>query len=743
MKKLVPILLLLLLCFAPLAMAQQQTNDDVKVGLVLSGGGAKGFAHIGVLKVIDSLGIKIDYIGGTSMGAVVGALYASGYSGKQLDSIFSRLTFNQIVNDEVPRDAKTFYERENSEKHAIALPFEKFKIQLPSGISKGQNIFDLFTKLTFHVKEVTDFKKLPIPFFCITTNVETGKQVILEEGILAEAISASSAFPSLYQPIIINDNVFIDGGVVNNYPIEELKAKGVDVIIGVDVQNELATRDELKSGPDILLQINNYTTTAAMVTKSKMTDIYIKPDIEDFSVISFGEGKQIIENGRLAANESIEQLKKLRTKNYLPQRHIVHPDSIKINTINIIGNKNYTREYILGKLKLKPRSTISYNDFNKGISSIVATDNFDSFIYDFKPNSDGYKLNIKLRENKFRTFLKLGVHFDDLYKSGALVNFTTKRLLFNNDVTSLDLVIGDNLRYNFEYFIDKGFYWSVGVTSRYNEFEKNITPSFLLDEDDINPGLNQLNAELSDQTNRLYFQTLFRKDFALRFGAEHKRLKISSETVLNNIDPDETESIFENSDFISAYGTLKFDTFDDKFFPKKGFLFDGDFHLYLASSDFNNNFSEFSIAKANIRYVKSFFNNKLAVTGGSEGGFKVGEDSNNSLSFALGGYGNNFINNFISFYGYDYIALGGDSFVKALLNIDYEIFKKHHINIAANYANVENDIFETGEWFSLPDFSGYALGYGIETIIGPAEIKWTWSPETKQSEFFFAIGYWF
>jgi len=727
------------------SMAQEQVNDDLKVGLVLSGGGAKGFAHVGVLKVIDSLGIKIDYIGGTSMGAVIGALYASGYSGKQLDSIFSILTFNQIVNDEVPRDAKTFYERDNSEKHAVALPFEKFKVQLPSGISQGQNIFDLFTKLTFHVNQINDFKKLPIPFFCITTNVETGEQVILEEGILAEAISASSAFPSLYQPILIDDNVFIDGGVVNNYPVEELKAKGVDVIIGVDVQDGLATRDELKSGPDILLQINNYRTSNAMKIKSKLTDIFIEPNVKGFSVVSFGEGKQIIENGRLAANKSIVQLKELKKETYSPPKRIIHPDSIKINTINITGNKKYTRAYILGKLKIKSGETISYDDFNIGVSNIVATDNFESFVYDFKPDDidQSHTLNIKVRESKFSTFLKLGVHFDDLYKSGALVNFTTKRLLFNNDVASLDLVVGDNLRYDFEYFIDKGFYWSIGLTSRYNEFEKNINPSFLLDEDKITPGLNQLNAELSDQTNRLYFQTLFRKDFALRLGAEHKRLKISSETVLNDLDPDATESTFENSDFGSIYGNLKLDTFDDKFFPKRGFLFDSDFHLYLASSDFNNNFSQFSIAKANIAYVKSFFNNKLAITLGSEGGFRIGEDSNNSLSFALGGYGNDFINNFISFYGYDYIALGGNSFVKGLINIDYEIFNKHHINIAANYANVEDDIFETGEWFTLPDFSGYALGYGVETFIGPAEFKWTWSPETRQSEFFFAIGYWF
>ncbi|AXT18804.1 patatin [Flavobacteriaceae bacterium AU392] len=740
MKKL---LILLSLCYTCVLFAQKQSNDDIKIGLVLSGGGAKGFAHIGVLKVIDSLGIKIDYISGTSMGAVVGALYASGYSGKQLDSIFSRLTFNEVVNDEVPRASKTFYERDNSERHAITLPFDKFKIQLPSGISKGQNIFDLFTKLTFHVNEINDYEKLPIPFFCIATNVETGVQVILDKGILAESISASSAFPSLYQPIIIDDMVLIDGGVANNYPIEELKAKGMDVIIGIDVQDDLANRNDLKTGPDILLQINNYRTTSAMKKKSKLTDIYIRPDITDFTVVSFGDGKEIIEKGRLAANKSIEQLKNLQktNHNYIPPTYIKHPDSIKINNITIAGNKNYTRSYILGKLKIKSGEKISYNDFEKGVSNIVATDNFESFLYDFKPDGNGFKLNIKLRESKFTTFLKLGAHFDDLYKSGALVNVTKNRLLFNNDVATLDLVFGDNLRYDFEYYIDKGFYWSIGLKSRYNEFDKGVNID-LFSDNILAPGINQLNIDLSDQTNQIYLQTLFRKDFSLKLGAEHKRLKITSETFLNNPDPNITETTFENSDFVSVFGNLKFDTLDDKFFPKEGFLFDGDFHLYLASSDFNNNFSQFSIAKANIAYVKSF-GSKLAVTVGSEGGFRVGEDSNRSLSFILGGYGNNFINNFTSFYGYDFLSLNGNSFVKGLINIDYEIFNKHHVNVAANYANVEDDLFSTGEWFSVPDFSGYALGYGIETLIGPVEFKFTWSPETKRSELFFAVGYWF
>lgn len=746
MKKL--LIFILIICLPTILKAQNTENSDApKIGLVLSGGGAKGFAHIGTLKVIDSLGIKVDYIAGTSMGAIVGSLYASGYSGKQLDSIFKALDYDKVISDNLPRSAKTFYERDNSEKYAVNLPFDKFKVQLPSALSRGQNVFNLLSKLTLHVSEIEKFDQLPIPFFCIGTNVENGEAVVLDSGNLAQAVTASGAFPSLFQPVLIDDQLLIDGGVVNNYPINELKAKGMDVIIGVDVQDGLKDRNELKSAPDVLLQINNFRTINDMKLKSKITDIYIHPDIKDFTVVSFSESEKIIENGRVAALDKIEKLKalpKYQTVNSeRPLVNIASSDSIKINYISIDGNKRYTRSYFLGKLKFKDDTKVSYEDFNRGVNNLIATNNFDTFKYQFKKSEgkDGYDFYATVMENEITTFLKLGLHYDDLYKSAALVNLTKKRLLFDNDVASLDVILGDNVRFNFEYFIDKGFYWSLGITSRYNQFKKGINSELLLD--DINAfgsGLNKINVELQDQTNRLYVQTLFRKDFSFSIGAEHKRLKIKSETITLNSQTD--EFLFENTDYGSVYGTLKLDTYDNKHFPKHGFYFNGDVHWYLFSSGFNTRFEPFSIVKGHIGYAFSV-SDKLAFNLKTGGGFKIGENTTNTLDFALGGYGNDFINNFIPFYGYDFISLTGNSYIKASASADYEIFKKHHITVEGNWANVDNDIFETGEWFTLPDYRGYAIGYGIETFLGPVQAKFSYSPEQAKSIWFFNIGFWF
>lgn len=722
----------------------EQPQKAPKIGLVLSGGGAKGFAHIGVLKVIDSLNIKVDYIAGTSMGAIIGSLYASGYSGKQLDSIFSSLYFDDVINDNLPRSAKTFYERDNSERYAVTLPFNNFKLKLPSALSRGQNVFNLLSKLTLHVTDISDFDQLPIPFFCVATDVETGKAVILDHGNLAQAVTASGAFPSLFQPVIIDDRVLIDGGVINNYPIDELKAKGMDVIIGVDVQDGLAKREDLNSAPAILLQINNYRTINDMIKKVEKTDIYIKPDITDYTVVSFSEGRKIIESGARAARskmEGLEQLPKYKSSRGV-ELDLASKDSIAINEVIIRGNNRYSRAYILGKMKLEEYAKVSYADFNEGVNNLVATNNFTTFYYEFqktdRPNV--YDLSATVDESEITSFLKFGLHYDGLYKSAALVNFTKKRALLDDDVMSLDLILGDHVRYNFEYYIDKGFYWSIGLRSRFNQFSKNINVKlFLNDYEQSLTGLNKIGVELQDQTNQIYLQTLFRKDFALSLGGEHKRLKIKSETVLVNVPGD--KQYFENTDYLSVFGTLRLDTYDNKYYPKNGVYFSGDFHLYLHASHFNKDFNKFSMAKADIGYAFGI-SNKLSANIFTQGGFKVGDNNTQSLDFALGGYGNNFINNFISFYGYDYITLTGDSFVKGTLNLDFEIFKKNHITFAANYANVGYGLFESGDWLSSP-YTGYALGYGLETFLGPLEAKYTYSPELGESIWLFNLGFWF
>ena len=301
MGKTIKFIILFLIPFFSLS---QHINEDkdIKVGLVLSGGGAKGLAHIGALKVIEESGVKIDYIAGTSMGAIVGALYASGYSADELTTLFKKADFNQLIRDDFQRKNKSFFERNGSDKHAVVLPFNKFKLSFPSAISKGQNTYNFYVRLLDHVKEIDDFSKLPIPFLCIATDVETGKQVLLDEGYLPDAISASGAIPTLFEPVDLNGKSLVDGGVSNNYPIDELLAKDVDVVIGVDVQDGLKKKEKLTSASDIMFQLSNFNTQSQMEDKIQKTEVYIKPDIKDYNIVSFDQSNEIYTTGFKAAD---------------------------------------------------------------------------------------------------------------------------------------------------------------------------------------------------------------------------------------------------------------------------------------------------------------------------------------------------------------------------------------------------------------------------------------------------------
>lgn len=737
------LLILFLLLLSHWSFSQEPERKNPRVGLVLSGGGAKGLAHIGVLKTLDSLGVRIDYVAGTSMGAVMGGLYATGYTGKQIDSIISATDFDLLITDDVPRKSRTFYERKNAEKYALTLPFNNFKIQLPSSISRGQNVFNLLSKLTLDVSGVEDFSKLPIPFYCIATDMLTGKEVVLDRGNLAQAISASSALPTLYQPVRLDNKLLMDGGIVNNYPILGLESKDLDIIIGVDVQDDLLTINKLESVSNILIQISNFRVAKEMVGKSKLTDIYIKPEVSEYSLVSFKEGAEIIRKGQTAITSQLEELKIIAKAQNFTKRKAKIPEiqKIKINDISIFGLNKYTASYVRGKLRFRTGETISFDNFSKGVNNLVATNNFDSFLYKFSPDGEGYVFSAKVTEAKNTTFIKFGAHYDQLYKSAALLNLTKKQLLLKNDVLSLDFILGDNSRYNFDYYIDKGFYWSVGINSKYIGFTNFTNPRSLISES-VDPDIDKIQMNFSEFTHQFFVETLIKKDLALKIGIELKDLKITTNDNVFLTVFDTPEYKFEDGEYYSLFGSIKIDTIDNELFPTGGFLFEGSSKFYFGSSALRDDFNELSIFKSKISKAFTIVD-KLSINITTEGGFKVGNSNTKALHFGLGGYGSDYFNNYSTFYGYDYFSLNGNSYVKVDSTLDYEFLNNHHINFSANFANIGDDIFLSSDWFESPSYEGYSIGYGLETIIGPIELKYNWSEGSNESGFYVNVGYWF
>ena len=728
--------------------AQEQ---ELKVGLVLSGGGAKGLAHIGALKVIEDSGVQIDYIAGTSMGAIVGALYASGYRANELDSIFRQINFNSLIQDDFSRSSKTFYEKEDAERYAISLPFDGYKISFPQAISGGQKVYNELVSLLYHVKDVRDFNQLPIPFFCMATDIENGTAIRLDNGYLPEAIMASGTFPSLFEPMELDGKLLIDGGVLNNYPIAELKSLGANFIVGVDVQHDLSSRASLGSATDILLQINNFRTAEAMKSKSNDTDIYIRPNMAPYSVIDFDRGVEIVAEGARAAflkekaliELSKKQLKR-KLKDQTPLWNTYRKDTLNITYIEVNGMVNYSDDYVKGKLRFKEGDQIKFEDLKRGINNLAATNNFNTIRYKLIEKTTGLGLILNLKESDNKTNIRFGAHYDKLYKSAALVNITQKNFLRKDDVLSLDFIFGDYLRYQIDYYVDKGFNWSFGLRSKLNDFNfdipyKVLEKNFRLPDD---PNLNTVNMDFTDFTNQFYLQTVYKNAFSISLGLEHKWIKYSSDTFLQESTQTNNSSVLtlEKSHYASVYGQLRFDTLDDFFFPSKGFYLETDFHTYFLSSDFNGTFNPFSIFRSKAIAALNFTKNWSFVLA-PEVGIKSGSSGTKSLDFALGGLGAPQTNNFIPFLGYDFIAIPGDSFLKMKATLDFEITPKNHFIVAANIAKVTDDILRPGSFKRAPSYFGYGLGYGFESIIGPMQMMYTKSPLNGNGSVFFSLGF--
>lgn len=734
--------LFLIVCLFLISVLNAQEHEDeidVKVGLVLSGGGAKGLAHVAVLKVLEEADVRVDYIGGTSMGAIVGALYASGYSAHQIDSIVRSINFEKILTDELPRKSKPFYEKESGEIYALTLPIKDKKIGIPIAIAEGQNVLNLLTKLTQHVENISDFSKLPIPFVCIATNLETGKQEVLKSGFLPEAVKASGSFPTLLAPVEINGKLLTDGGIVNNFPVNVVKEMGADIIIGVDMQTGLETKEEMDSALKILNQIVGFQMYNTLDTKYENSDVLIKPNMHDFNVVSFDKINEIMNEGDIAARKQYLQLEAIANcqKKEKPKKvDLSVVQKFHIQKIEIEGNQNYSRAYILGKLNLKKRDTTSYKRLLESVNNLSATGNFDIVQYKIENGDEGSIIKFKVKEHRVSKYLQLGVHYDDLYKTSILVNTTAKHLLFNNDVISADLILGDNVRYNFNYFIDNGFYWSFGIKSRFNSFNDEV----LFD----NENVNKISLEYEDFTNKLYVQTVFNRKFAIGMGAEFKRIKAFTETISSledNTAHNNKRLYFDKSNYYNVISYIKLDTYDKKYFQKKGAFLDVDFRWYLSSTDFNKNFEPFSQLKGKVGVAHTFFN-KLTTHFISEAGISIGENENRALDYNVGGYGENFINTFVPFYGYDFAELSSNSFLKSAFTLRYEFLPKSYFSATANFARVERDLFNEGRIFENTK-SGYMVGYGLDTFLGPIEINYTWSPDHKENYWYFNVGFWF
>lgn len=697
---------------------------DVKVGLVLSGGGAKGFAHISVLKAIEEAGVRIDYIGGTSMGALVGGLYAVGYSAPQLDSIFNKIDFDKILYDYMPRGVQSFYEKDKRERYAVSFPLREGKLGMPAAVSKGYNLYSFLNQLTIQVREVEDFSKLPTPFLCIATDVLTSDGVVLERGNLAEAMMASASLPMLLPPMQIEEKLLTDGGAVNNYPVDEVKAKGMDIIIGVDIQAPSKRLQEIHSGLDVMGQITSYKIVGDMARKIKHTHIYIRPNVSPYNPVSFDKGRAIIDSGAVAAYKMMPRLQEIARyqKNHQPRRHLPVVDSLKVSNVSFVGNERYSAQYLQGKLGFQPNEKIGFNDLTQGMLSLLATDNFSSVRYQVCPSEEGDEVSFQVKEKKENIYVRLSGRYDNLYRTSILLGITKEHLLQQDDHLSFDFILSNNLRYRLDYHVDKGYYSSYGVRSYLDAFSHDMP----LTKNTIG---EELFVRMSTVYNQAYMESIWAKKFLVGLGLEHRHHRASSGSLS-----------FRREDFASVYSYLRFDTLDDNISPMAGVMLQGLGHLYFHQWQVDVPFTPFLLA-----HISSLgaipLSERVSLGIGAEIGFHLGDTNSGMLSFLHGGEGVRLSPNYINMLGYKFMSLSSYDFIKLKTQITARIGHRIYANAQAHFMNAQDGLFSLEYDIYRIQQTGYGLGLVWRLPIAPLELNYSYSPEVRKHLVYVSLGY--
>ncbi len=561
----VPCLICLLLCTATVLTLSGQERP--KIGLVLSGGGAKGIAHIGVLKAMEEAGLTPDYITGTSMGSIVGGLYAAGYTADELRELVSTADWSSIITNKIPFNKVTFEEKDYYDRYLLEFYFQNRQFILPKGVIEGQAMIDLFSHLTRHVHHINQFDELPIPYACIATDIVTGEKVVLDHGSLAMSMRASMAIPSVFTPVRIDDKLLVDGGLVHNLPVDEALDMGADIIIGVFVGGGLESEENLNSAISILTQSAFITSAIDAEEQSKKCDILIYPDIDAIGAGSFAMAPEILTRGDQAGQEYYGVFKELADSlnQFGPAETITRiplHDQYAFDTVVVKGNKIFEEDFIIGKLDLHKETPTSIQFLEEQLSLIYGTQHFERISYEILGEEQHRELWIDIVE-KPRTQFRFSYHYDSENKGGILGNITLRNRILNRSrlIFEADLSANPQLYLNYFKYLGRRQDVAFQGSFRYRDSDLSLF-------DSLGRETSVFNSFVTSAS--LGFQTTSFQNMA--FGLDLKWTQV-------NLKPSITTGEYFDITRIQSKGTslelyYRLNTTNTRYFPTRGTVFE-------------------------------------------------------------------------------------------------------------------------------------------------------------------------
>jgi len=743
-----------LMACVPLASANG--NEDgmaarrPKVALVLCGGGAKGAAHIGVLKVLEEAKVPIDMIVGTSIGGLVGGIYAMGYTAVEIDSIVAGCDWKYLLSDNTySRRDESFSGKMFDSRYLLKIPFYSMNpdvkdspvSRLPAGLISGQNVLNLLSGISMGYQERMDFSNLPIPFACVAADLSTGEQVVLDKGELPFCMRATMAIPGVFAPVEMDGKVLVDGGIINNFPVDVAKSMGADIIIGVDIKNDYPGAENLKSMPQVLAQMIALMGNDRYQKNLRQVDILIKPDVSEYGTYSFNKPaiEQLTINGYVAAKEKYAQLEELALKlntlslgekdqNQVKATELVRDTfCFKSVAINGVAKKN---EHWLRRLSgLKPNIKLTGADINRGISILMGTRAFSSVTYTVQGSgTDDERLVVNI-VNGPTNVLALGARFDSEEAAGILVHLGVNEYGLLGSKAGFTGRLSYNPYGEFDYSFTSKDFPKVEFKYKIGGMDMNIYKSTE----------NQNNLSFVYQSGEINLSNIYLRNFNFMLGARFEHYDFSR-YLKHNIPDNYQEYAIKDSSYESYYFKGEMDTRDDSYYAMDGMYFEVDGTVW--QTDFRSGFKSFGSVRLMLQGALGI-GERFAVLPHFYGRVIIGDCTEIPFINYIGGSEpGRYFRQQLPFIGINYANPAYNAVMIGRLDLRQRIGSNHYIYGMVNYmrdASSLDQVFSEngrGLW-------GVGLKYSLNTPVGPVSFNVHWSDYEHRFGAYVSLGHYF
>lgn len=735
-------LLKLFLLLLGVLVFQNILSQRPKVGLALSGGGAKGIAHVGVLKAIDSAGLKVDYVTGTSMGSIMGALYAQGYSGAQIDSIVQAINWDDMFATKPKYRSINIEEKDEYDKYALEVPMKHFKPQITTGMIDSEEIYLYFNKIFFPFSYNKDFTKFNIPFKCIATDLETGNAIVIDSGEIVKAVRASMAIPGVFESIDLHGKKVVDGGIIRNYPVSDLKDMGADITIGVNLFPGLSKSSDMNSALDVMYQITQYRDAEDLVRQKKLLNLNIEAPLSKYTAGSFGDAKAIREVGEEMGKQYYPYFKHLADSlnaiekvEFNPNTRAVRQDTIIIDDVISVGREQTTHTMLRNQLGIENGKAYSSEDLDRAFREAYSTLYYKIITYDLLPKEKGHAvLVVNVQENLLST-AKFGLSFHSFLKGALLLNLTRRNIFFSKSRSQIKVALGDNMRVlgQHKQFFGKNLNDNVGASIYYDQISY---PVFKEDKVQYVYTTYRSNATLN-------FTHTFGLKNSVTAGASFENFAFNPEVSSGN----------RYDGYVNyGYGYLNysFNTLDRRLFPHsgtQGFIEGGVVYKnqgeYKDTSAVVTEYKKGSFGKFTAAINKYYpVSSRVTILQNVQAGYQNEERPFYFQNFLLGGT-QTVINNQMSFVGYSESQMNTNSFATTMAGVQIktisELYAIFRANVGVtNFYNTEG--FTTSDYKFRSGFSG-SVGYNLGFF--PAEVTLMYTPEFNSWTTHFSLGFLF